>query len=143
MSEATQAGVEKPRPAVDEVNRPYFEAAAEGRLVVQCCAACRHLQLPPARHCGACGAVGPGWTQVSGRGRVHTYTVLHRPYHPAFADEVPYNVSVIELDEGPLLLSNVVGQPLEELAIDQRVRVVFAPVCDGVALPKFEPEVTA
>jgi hypothetical protein len=138
MSETIKAvPVAKPLPVVDAVTQPFWDAAAEGRLVVQRCAACGHLQLPAALRCAACGHRELGWTDVSGRGVVHTYTVLHRAYHPAFADEIPYNVSIIELDEGPLLLSNVVGVPVEELAVGHRVQVFFEPVGEGLALPKF------
>lgn len=130
----------RPLPVVDDLNRPYWEAAADGRLLVQRCPACERKQLPPVAACPACGERGLGWTAASGRGVVHTYTVLHRAYHPGFADAVPYNVSIIELEEGPLLLSNVVELPLDRLRIGLPVRVVFEPVGDGLALPKFAPD---
>jgi uncharacterized OB-fold protein len=129
----------KPLPVIDEITQPFWAAAARGRLVVQQCDACGHRQLPAALTCAACGERVLGWVEVSGHGAVHTFTILHRAYHPAFADELPYNVSIIELDEGPLLLSNVVGIPVGELRIGQRVAVFFEPVGDGLALPKFAP----
>lgn len=130
---------QKPLPVVEPLSQPFWDAAAQGRLVVQACADCGHRQLPAALSCVACRGRALEWVEVSGRGAVHTFTVMHRAYHPAFADELPYNVSIIELDEGPLLLSNVVGVPSGELRIGQRVEVFFEPAGDGLALPKFSP----
>jgi uncharacterized OB-fold protein len=130
---------DKPLPVIDAVTQPFWDAAAQGRLVVQACEVCGHRQLPAAVTCAECGGRALGWVDVSGRGVVHTFTVLHRAYHPAFADELPYNVSIIELDEGPLLLSNVVGVPAGELRIGQQVEVFFEPVDEGLSLPKFAP----
>jgi uncharacterized OB-fold protein len=132
-------GVAKPLPVIDDLTRPFWDAAAHDRLAVQQCDACGHRQLPASLTCVACRSRALSWVQVSGRGTVHTFTILHRAYHPAFGDEVPYNVSIIELDEGPLLLSNVVGVPVDQLRIGQRVEVFFEPIGEGLALPKFAP----
>jgi uncharacterized OB-fold protein len=79
------------------------------------------------------------WVPVSGRGSVFSFVVYHRVYHPAFADKVPYVVAVIELEEGPRIISNVVGIAPSEVTCDMPVRVVFEAVRDGYQIPKFEP----
>jgi uncharacterized OB-fold protein len=70
---------------------------------------------------------------------VHTFTVIHAAGHPAFTGEVPYNVSVVELDEGPLMLTNVVGVAHEQLVVGMPVEVIFEPVNPGMAIPRFRP----
>jgi hypothetical protein len=70
---------------------------------------------------------------------VHTYTVVHSAGHPAFSGEVPYNVTVVELDEGPLMLTNIVGLPSEDLVIDLPVEVTFEPASPEMAIPRFQP----
>ena len=79
------------------------------------------------------------WSSVSGRGRVYTWTIFHQLYHPGFQNDVPYNVAVIKLDEGPQLVSNVVGCRNEDIKLDMPVEVVFDDVTDEVTLPKFRP----
>jgi uncharacterized OB-fold protein len=76
---------------------------------------------------------------VSGKGKVYTFVVYHRVYHPGFAGEVPYAVAVIELAEGPRMLSNVVGVPPEELVCETPVEIVFEDIVEGMTLPKFKP----
>jgi hypothetical protein len=79
------------------------------------------------------------WTAVSGVGKVFSFVTYHRVYHPAFAQEVPYVVALVELAEGPRLLTNIVGVPPEAVTCDMPVKVVFDDVEDGVAVPKFAP----
>jgi uncharacterized OB-fold protein len=76
---------------------------------------------------------------VSGRGKVFSFVTFHRVYHPAFAGEVPYAVALVELDEGPRLLSNIVGVKPDAVACEMPVRVVFDDVATGVSIPKFTP----
>jgi len=66
-----------------------------------------------------------GWQETSGRGRIYSFVVYHRVYHPAFEQDVPYTVAIVELDEGPRLLANIVGTPADAIRCDMRVRVVF------------------
>jgi uncharacterized OB-fold protein len=76
---------------------------------------------------------------VSGLGKVFSFVTYHRVYHPAFANDVPYVVALVELDEGPRLLTNIVGVPPDKVACDMRVRVVFDDYGEDVAVPKFAP----
>ena len=129
----------KPLPDINDENGPYWEAAKRHELVLQKCSDCGHLRFPPARVCPNCLSMNVEWTPVSGRGRVYTWTIFHQLYHPGFQNEVPYNVAVIKLDEGPQLVSNVVGCRNEDIKLDMPVEVVFDDVTDEVTLPKFKP----
>jgi len=126
-----------PRPAPESV--PYWDAAAKHRLEIPRCNACGNYWFPPSASCPHCLATDFAWTQVSGRGKVFSFVVFHRVYHPAWEGDVPYVVALIELEEGPRMLSNVVGIPVDDVRCEMPVRVVFDDVATGVALPKFTP----
>lgn len=79
------------------------------------------------------------WIAASGKGKVHSFVVYHRAYHPSLADAVPYVVALIELDEGPRMISNIVGCAAGEVRCDMPVEVTFENVSDSVVLPKFQP----
>ncbi len=127
----------KPIPEASPVLAPYFGAARAGRLVVQRCAGCGALRFPPRELCSACLATDATWQEVSGRGEIFSYNVMHQVYHPGFATEVPYAVVVVKLEEGPKITSNLVDCPLGEIAIGMPVEVVFEELSSEVTLPKF------
>jgi hypothetical protein len=79
------------------------------------------------------------WRKVSGRGVVYTWTVFHRAYHPAFANEIPYAVVAVELDEGPRMITNLVDCQLVDIKIGIPVEVTFEDVNEEISLPKFRP----
>jgi len=133
----TDAKKPLPRPAPESV--PYWEAAREHRLVIQRCNACGKFWFPPSRSCPHCLAADFAWTPVSGTGKVFSFVTFHRVYHPAFAKEVPYVVALVELAEGPRLLTNIVGIKPEVVTCDMPVKVVFDDVEPGVSVPKFAP----
>ncbi len=76
---------------------------------------------------------------MSGWGKVYTWTTLFQRYHPAFAGELPYNVAMVELEEGPRLITNIVGCNNEDLRIGMEVEVVFEDVTEEITLPRFKP----
>ena len=124
--------------AINEDSRPFWEHLRAGELRVPRCHGCERYFYPNAYLCPHCGATGSSWEPVRGHGTVFTYTVLHRAYHPAFAERVPYNVAVIALEEGVHLLGNV-DCPPEMLHIGLPVEVVLQEVEDGWRLPRFVP----
>jgi hypothetical protein len=126
-----------PRPAPESV--PFWEAAKNHRLELPRCNACGQFWFPPSQSCPHCLAADFAWTPVSGRGTVFSFVVFHRVYHPAYEGDVPYVVALIALEEGPRMLSNVVGIPPDQVRCDMPVKVVFDDVTEGVALPKFTP----
>jgi len=131
--------IDKPLPAITEDGAPYWEGCRRGELRAQRCTACGHLRWPPAVLCPKCLAEGGEWIALSGRGTIFSWIVVHRPQHPAFFGDVPYNVAIVELDEGPRLHTNVVECANEDLRIGLPVEVVFQKVDDEVTLPKFRP----
>lgn len=134
--------IEKPLPAITEDGAPYWEYAKQRELRVQRCAACRHLRFPPSNVCPKCLAEEHEWVALSGRGSIYSFIVIHRPQHPAFQEDAPYNVAIVELEEGIRLHGNVVECRNEDLHIAMNVEVVFDEVKDGVVLPKFRPRRT-
>ena len=129
----------KPLPQVSPEMGPFFEAAHRHQLVVQRCAGCGALRFPARSICSACLSREATWVPVSGRGTVFSFAIMHQAVHPGFAAETPYAVVVIQLDEGPRLLSNLVDCPPADVCIGRPVEVVFDDVTPEVTLPKFRP----
>jgi uncharacterized OB-fold protein len=127
----------KPIPATDALTAPYWKAAAEGRLLIQRCEPCGCFQFYPRAHCTKCGALDPAWHEASGRGVVHTFSVIHRNGSPGFDVEVPYVFAIVELEEGPRMTANVIGIDPEEVVVDMPVQVTFTKVSDEIAIPQF------
>lgn len=114
---ARPAGVSTPATA------PYWQAAAEGRLLLQRCVTCGSLQHYPRTLCAACWSGALAWQEATGLGTVAAFTVVHQPGHPAWRFAVPYVLALVELDEGPLMTTNVIGVAPEEVWVGQRVRL--------------------
>lgn len=125
-----------PRPEIDAVNAPYWEGLQQGRLLFQTCAVCGLRWLPPRSECPRCLADDPLWTQAGGRGRVLSWVVYHRALHPAFEQRLPYVVALVELEEGPRLMTNLTGVEPDALRADMPVRLQIAQE-DGLALARF------
>jgi uncharacterized OB-fold protein len=138
-------------PEADRELRPYFEAAAEGRFVLRRCTNCGRLRYPPGTGCPWCSSLGSEWVEASGKGTIHSYEIVTQAIQPGFADWTPYAVVLVELDEQRAtptpdeairVIANLVTPDFEpeteeNVAIGKRVRVVFQPLDDGVALPQF------
>jgi len=127
----------KPLPAISSLNRPFWDGLREGELRMQQCAACHKMWYPPSPFCPDCWGGEVIWTVVSGRATVNSWVRFHQAYWPAYADELPYNVAEVTLEEGPRLLTNLVGIAEEDIRIGLEVQVVFDPVTDDVTLAKF------
>lgn len=124
----------RPKPAPDAFERPFFEAAARGELLYQRCAPCGHAQFYPRAVCTACGA-DPEWAQASGRGAVHTYTVVRQNGMPPFRDELPYVVAIVELPEGVRMMGNLTGCAVDEVAVGAPVEAYAVEFEPGLAVP--------
>jgi uncharacterized OB-fold protein len=129
----------RPVPAPDEDSAPFFEGARQHRLLLMRCRACGAWRFPSRDRCDVCWSTETGWEAASGRGTVYTFSIMHQLYHPAFKDEVPYNVAVVELEEGPRMTTNIVGCPNEAIQVGMPVDVVFDDVSANVSVPKFRP----
>jgi len=126
-------------PGMTGLTAPYWDAARDGRLVVQECQSCHEAWHPPLPRCPHCHSAGLGWREVSGDGTVYTYTVVRHPTHFAFAGKIPYILAMVELAEGPRLVTALTGSEPGDVHVGQPVHVVFREVADGVTLPYFEP----
>jgi uncharacterized protein len=126
---------EFPLPKRTPVSGPYWDALTRGELWFQRCAVCGNAWLPPREDCPRCLASSWEWERASGSGKLVTWVVYHRAYHPAFESRLPYNVAVVELDEGPRLVTNIVD-PDAGLAADARVELAIEDE-HGVALARF------
>lgn len=126
----------KPLPTLTGENRPFWDACRSGSLQLQRCG-CGHFRYPISIVCPRCLAAQFEWTPVSGRGTVFSYIVFHQAYHPAFKPDLPYNVALVQLEEGPRMYSNVVGTPNDQVRIGDAVEVVFDAVTPEITIPRF------
>jgi hypothetical protein len=136
MADAIAKALPQPTP----LSAPYWQAAREGRLVVQRCESCGQQQFYPRSLCTRCSGDRLAWNECAGRGRVKSFTVIRRAVSAAYEPEVPYVVALIELAEGPTLMSNVVGCAPEAVRIGAPVRVRFDAWSAEVTLPVFTLE---
>lgn len=126
-------------PTVD--SKPFWEACNAEQLLLQRCAGCRHIFYFARRLCPACGGVELAWEASAGTGRIYSFSEVHVPFQgPAWAGQVPYTVVLVDLDEGPRLLSRWTDSSALP-SVGQRVRVRW-PVVGGQKLPFFGPEET-
>ena len=128
----------RPLPQVSKLDEPYWEHARQHRLHLQRCSDCERFRFPASPVCAKCGSPRYSWDPVSGRGEIVSWVVFHRCYFPAFESEIPYNVAGIRLDEGVVMMSNVLA-PNDTLAHGMRVEVVFEDVTPEISIPKFKP----
>ena len=127
-----------PTPVPDADTQPFWDAAADGRLVVQQCASCRQWIWQPKPLCPACGALDPPWQQVSGNGTVVSWTVIHPPVLPVWADDTPFTVLLVELAEGVRMVGRLVEASPATIAMGLPVALRWR-VQAGVRLPAWAP----
>lgn len=129
----------KPLPVPSVESQPFWDGCKRHELLLPCCSKCGSCRFPPGPTCPKCWSTDWEWQKASGRGKIYSFGVYHRVYHQGFEDEVPYVVAVVELDEGPRIVTNVINQPAEELECDVPVEVVFEDVTEDTTLYKFQP----
>ena len=126
----------RPEPLVNADSEPYWSAAQEGRLVLQRCVDCGHIDFMPRHICPACWSDNRKWIDASGIGRVHSFSIVHRAPLPEFRDDCPYVVALIDLIEGPRMMTNIVGEDALKVAIGDAVEICFEDRGD-IRLPQF------
>ena len=127
----------RPLPDVnDPVTAPFWAAARESRLAVQRCDRCGALRWQPAPICPQCLQSGGTWVDLSGSGRVYSFTVYHRAMHPGFADLVPYTVAMVQLDEG-IRMVGMMHEPVVDLKIDEPVTAVYEQVTPEITVVRW------
>ncbi|MCK9486767.1 MAG: OB-fold domain-containing protein [Dehalococcoidia bacterium] len=126
-------------PEPTERDAPFWEGLRASELRLQRCSACASFQYPAESFCYDCGATSLQWERVSGGGEVYSFITVHQRYHPAFGDNTPYNVSIIALDEGPRLVSNVIGTPSNQVTVGMRVQASPQALTDERSWLYFRP----
>ena len=126
-----------PQPIVNADSAPYWAGAREGELLIRKCKDCGTLHFMPRYLCPACWSNNLEWVQAAGRGTVHSFTVIRRASDPAFADKVPYVVALIDLEEGPRMCANILGDDALSVNIGDAVSLTFEDRGDGALIPQF------
>jgi hypothetical protein len=121
-----------PAPPVNVENQPFFDAAAQGRLLIKRCAACGQAHHYPRAICPFCSSDRTEWREASGQGTIYSYSVMRRV-------SPPYALAYVTLDEGVSMMTNIVECDFDAIRIGQRVRVVFVPTEGGPPVPMFRP----
>ena len=128
-------------PLPDALTQPYWDACKDHELKVQQCRACRRMRHRPSAGCHWCGERDVDWTRLSGRGKVYTYTVVHRAFHPAFAQDVPYAVGLVAAEEDPTVRfhTRFVECDPGDIHVGMDVEVTFDLEDDGAVIPHWRP----
>lgn len=126
----------KPLPCPNGDTKMFWEACKKHELIFQRCFVCGYVRYPPSILCPQCHSRKVTLLKSSGKGKVYTFTVMHVVYHKGFAGEIPYIIAIVELEEGPHFLSNIVGCLPEEVQCDMPVEVTWENIAN-FSLPKF------
>src|SRR4051794_11819160 len=119
--------ISRPVPVPSTQTQPFWDGCAQEKLLLQQCTKCRALWHPPGPICPNCLSTEYEWTPASGNGTVYTYSIVHQAFRRVWEPLVPYVLAVIELAEGPRMISNVVEIPPEEVRVGMPVTVTFLP----------------
>ena len=127
----------KPLPENDPLTQPYWDNALENKLSIQYCSECGHPHFPASPVCPQCLSDQQHWQVVSGEATLVSWVKFHRAYWNGFREELPYDVCLVQLDEGPMVLSNFRGPAPEGLHAGMRLRAVFNHVTAKLSLVNF------
>jgi len=128
----------KPVPVADDESREFFEGARRHELMLMRCKSCGAWRLPSRPRCPDCWSTETEWAKASGRGTLYSFGIMHQKF-PGFEEDVPYNFAIVELEEGPRIVSNIVGVPNDELRVDMPVEAVFDDVAEDGTILRFAP----
>ena len=135
--------VSKPLPAITTEAKPFWDAAAQQKLIIQRCHDCNAWVWTPRPSCNECGSEKVEWTPMSGKGEVYSFTVIRqvvgRTTSKSFKPDIPYVIAWVDLAEGPRLITNIIGCPVEDVKLGMKVTVQFEKASEKVWLPKFRP----
>ncbi|MEU0392044.1 Zn-ribbon domain-containing OB-fold protein [Streptomyces sp. NPDC006208] len=126
-------------PDIDDFTRPFWDAAADGELLIRRCGACALAHHYPREFCPHCWSDDVDWARASGRATLYTWSVVHRNDLPPFGDRVPYTAAVVDLAEGPRMMTEIVACEEKDLRIGMELMVCFRREGDTPAVPVFRP----
>ena len=128
-----------PRAISPELTRPFWEGTKRGELMMPRCKQCDNMFFYPREECPRCASTNLEWVKVSGMGRLHSFTIVRQPANASFIEDVPYAYAIVQLAEGPRMISNVVECDMDDLEIDMPLEAVFDEVTSDWTLVKFRP----
>ena len=133
---ATESTYTRPLPQADEESREFYEGARRHELMLMRCRNCRAWRLPSRPRCPDCWSTDTAWERASGRGTLYSFGIMHQKF-PGFSEEVPYQYAIVELEEGPRIVSNVIDVADTELRVDMPLVAYFDDVSDDTTLVRF------
>ena len=129
----------KPLPTISGETKPYWDHCQRGELLIQKCDSCEEYQFYPRGICANCWSNDIQWVTASGKGTVWTFTVTYQNGTPGFAEEVPYVLALVELEEGVRMFTNIVDCDPRSVSIGMPVEVTFVRATDQISVPYFKP----
>jgi uncharacterized OB-fold protein len=126
-------------PTIDEESRPFWDAARERRFLIVRCNACGEAHHYPRPFCPTCWSDDVSWETASGRGTLYTYSTVYMNDLPPFGERVPYVAAAVDLEEGPRVLTNIVGCEPADLEIGMAVEVDYRELTPEITVPVFRP----
>ena len=127
----------KPLPEPSPDTLPFWKSLQEGKLRIQACGSCGKLRHYPRPVCPHCYSMEQRWVEATGRGRVHSWTIAHHPFHPGFKAELPYVLVTVDLDEGVRMQAQLRGGEVGQLHIGLPVKIAFEIATKDLTLPVF------
>jgi uncharacterized OB-fold protein len=137
VTDTAEKTLPAPPPQINVETKAFWDATAEGKLLLPRCNACDVIIWYPKLFCAECSSFDIGWIEASGKGTVYSYTINRRGQGDY--RDLAYVVAYVELEEGPRVLTNIVDCDPESVSVGQAVQVVFHPTSNGAALPRFRP----
>jgi uncharacterized OB-fold protein len=126
-------------PAPDPETQPFWDAARDRRLLIKRCADCGAAHFYPRPFCPRCWSTAVDWEEASGKAVLYTWSVVHQNDLPPFAERVPYVAAVVDLAEGPRMMTNVVDCDADTLAVGMDLSVAYRDLDDEITIPVFVP----
>ncbi|WP_393943741.1 Zn-ribbon domain-containing OB-fold protein [Comamonas sp. J-3] len=124
-------------PQPTDITAAYWQAAQQEKLLLQHCQQCQNWQFFPRAFCCHCGSEDLSWQASAGKGKIYTFTINRRATHAFFKERLPYAVAMVELEEGPCMMANIIDSDLSRIAIGAKVQVCFERASDEITLPQF------
>ena len=128
-----------PGPAIDMESRPYWDGLAEERLRLQRCSGCGSHRFPAMPGCPGCGGEDWEWVDAAGTGRLYSWVTVHQAFSPDFADDTPYTIATVELDEGCRVLARLEDTPAPKVDLRLAVRYVHHPAWSEARFAEISP----
>ena len=126
-------------PSPDAETMPFWDAAKEGRLLIKRCRACDEFHFYPRPFCPHCWSEDVEWVEAGGKATLYTWSIVRRNDLPPFPERVPYVAAIVDLDEGPRMMTNVVDCDFDDLIEGMALEAVYHPISDDVTIVRFRP----